>query len=141
MGGKPELDLIVERSDGAPVLGVRDKREHDALMSLVPYVRDRVINIILELRAAGHQPYCIEGLRSRERQVQLKRDGFTKTLQSLHLKGKAADIVDADLFWGASRAFWAALGSACRHNGLLWGGAWKGFYDPAHVEYRGLKIG
>ena len=135
------MDLLVKRSDGIEILRAKDLHEKAAIESLQWFVRDRVLNILLELRREGFDPCCNEGLRSLERQKQLVAGGTSWTLNSLHLKGKAADIVDAKLLWGASKAFWSAVGSAARHQGMLWGGTWKGKKrDVAHVEWRGGRI-
>lgn len=41
----------------------------------------------------------IEGLRTLERQKQLKAEGFSRTLKSRHLTGHAVDVVPFPILW------------------------------------------
>jgi hypothetical protein len=41
------------------------------------------------------------------------------------------------LAWGASAAFWKALGEEAKKQNLYWGGDWKTDYDPGHVQLLG----
>lgn len=133
-------DCLVYRSDGNPVYQGRDAREKAALDSLQWYVKDRVLNILLEMRREGFDPYCNQGKRRPAQQIANVKKGVSWTLFSKHLVGKAADIIDAKLGWGASKAFWAALAAACRHQGMFWGGLWPKLIDKAHVEWQNGRI-
>ena len=92
-----------------------------------------------------------EGLRSYERQVQLKNEGKSKTLKSYHLKqsdgyGHAVDV--AALVPGAngkSTVSWdlkyyakinEAVQKAASELGvkITWGGSWKTFVDSPHFQ-------
>lgn len=92
-----------------------------------------------------------EGVRSYERQVQLKNEGKSKTLKSYHLKhddgyGHAVDV--AALVPGAngkSTVSWdlkyytkinEAVQRAAKELGvkITWGGSWKTFVDSPHFQ-------
>lgn len=73
----------------------------------------------------------IEGVRSRERQEQLFKSGASKTLDSLHLTGRAVDLAA----WVGGRHSWdwplyydiaEAMRDAAIAEGvvLVWGGVW-----------------
>ena len=55
----------------------------------------------------------------------------TRTLQSRHLQGEAADVVHAELAWDAPPGFWADLRAAAEAEGLQIG---PPSYDVAHVQ-------
>lgn len=131
---------MVDRSNGVHKYLAHTPEERRALMSLVPYFRDRVIGVLLDMRERGFDPLVAEGRRSLARQVDLKRKGRTRALLSRHLVGKAVDIVDRKKGWQAERRFWSALGSAYREHGIYWGGLWRAFPDPCHGEWRGGRI-
>jgi hypothetical protein len=58
--------------------------------------------------------------------------GFvTRTLQSVHLQGEAADVVHAQLGWNAPPEFWEDLRAAAEAEGLEIG---PPAYDVAHVQ-------
>ncbi len=118
-----------------------------------------VLEILEQLEAKGYQPFVAEGLRSIEQQREKVNKGYSKTMNSYHLSGMAADIVDKRWLWNIplSHPFWKDLGEitlnlAKTTPGLRWGGVWqegrmerflralkgqeKFFVDPAHVELR-----
>jgi len=82
-----------------------------------------------------------EGLRTIERQRQLKAAGASRTLNSRHITGHAVDVaalVGRDVRWDwplydkIAKAFKAAaaeLGIA-----ITWGGDWTTFKDGPHFE-------
>ena len=82
-----------------------------------------------------------EGLRTREKQIELVKAGASRTTRSRHLTGHAIDIAawvaggvrwDWPLYDELSRAFKQAaaeLGVA-----IVWGGDWKSFRDGPHYE-------
>ena len=117
-----------------------DKREHDAIISLVDYVQTRVLRVLVRMVKQGHNPYCIEGKRSLARQLMLMATGRSKTRHSKHLVGKAADIVDAKLFWKASDEFKLDLVASTVAEGMVSGYKWKSFGrfgDWCHLEWGG----
>lgn len=82
-----------------------------------------------------------EGLRTVERQKQLKAAGATTTLNSRHLTGHAVDLIA--LVGGEVRWDWplyhkiaAAMKQAAKELNvpLEWGGNWKTFKDGPHYQ-------
>lgn len=83
----------------------------------------------------------LEGLRSKERQAQLVKEGKSQTMNSRHLTGHAVDI--APLVGGKVSWEWpeyhklaAAMKQAAKELGVAidWGGDWKTFKDGPHFE-------
>ena len=74
--------------------------------------------------------------RTRETQIELMRQGRSKTLYSMHRLGLALDfyyivnhrVVD-------SNEFYITLAEICEELGLEWGGRWKSFPDKPHVQF------
>lgn len=82
-----------------------------------------------------------EGLRTREKQIELVRAGASRTTRSRHLTGHAIDIAawvaggvrwDWPLYEELSRAFKQA--AAELNVPITWGGDWKTFRDGPHYE-------
>ena len=82
-----------------------------------------------------------EGLRTREKQIELVRAGASRTTRSRHLTGHAIDIAacvagevrwDWPLYEELSRAFKQA--AAELNVPIVWGGDWKTFRDGPHYE-------
>lgn len=83
----------------------------------------------------------LEGLRTRERQVQLVASGASRTMKSRHLTGHAVDLgawVGGALRWDwplyrviAVHMKMAALGLAIP---IEWGGDWTTFHDGPHFQ-------
>jgi peptidoglycan L-alanyl-D-glutamate endopeptidase CwlK len=81
-----------------------------------------------------------EGLRTKERQAQLVKAGASKTMNSRHITGHAADVAAwvggvrwdwplyAKIAWAFKKAA-ADLGVP-----IVWGGDWKSFKDGPHFE-------
>ncbi len=85
----------------------------------------------------------IEGLRTKERQAQLVKDGFSQTMNSKHLTGRAVDIIPFPVLanWSGYKAQqWKdiadAMKAAAKEQGvrLTWGGDWRSFIDKPHYE-------
>lgn len=82
-----------------------------------------------------------EGLRTREKQIELVRAGASRTTRSRHLTGHAIDVAawvagevrwDWPLYEELSRTFKrAALELKIP---IAWGGDWKSFRDGPHYE-------
>lgn len=143
---------------GGTVNGDVTKITSDDLAELHPDCRKKVEAIVAGLKKRGFSPIVYETLRSPERAAYLKEKGYSKAgTASLHCKRAAADIVDGRkgpdgraVYWGASVSgvpadqvetrkkmaaeFFAALGEEAEKAGMEWGGSWKSFPDPAHVE-------
>ena len=82
-----------------------------------------------------------EGLRSKERQEQLVKDGKSRTMNSRHLTGHAVDVaalVNGKVSWEweyyekIADAFFQA--AAELKVPIVWGGSWKTFKDGVHFE-------
>lgn len=90
----------------------------------------------------------VEGLRTYERQVQLKKDGFSKTLKSYHLKqsdghGHAVDLYpyyNGSVQVEPDKEKWLMINKAmmeCAEElgvNLTWGGNWKTIVDQPHYQ-------
>lgn len=118
----------------------RLKQSPRHLESLDPEFRERVVAVLEALRAEGWEPVIISGRRTTAQQKRIVAAGNSRTMNSLHLCGRAVDIADARHGWrGAARSpdfpFWEALGRASRAQGLIWGGDWKR-PDIPHVQSR-----
>jgi len=82
-----------------------------------------------------------EGLRSKDRQIQLVAAGASKTLNSRHITGHAVDL--AALVGGSVRWDWplydriamaVKAAAADLDVPIVWGGDWKSFKDGPHFE-------
>lgn len=82
-----------------------------------------------------------ETRRSQERQDWLVANGYSKTLKSNHSSGRAVDIVwykDGKWSWEHDDDYklMAGLVKEKFDDKVIWGGDFKGFYDPYHWEMR-----
>jgi len=107
--------------------------------SLEPGVREKVRRVLVKLEQKKWQPRVAEGRRTLAEQREKVRRGVSKTMNSKHLCGIAADVIDRRYAWGGPAAntnfqFWRDLGAAAKSEGLVWGGDWKSFKDVAHIE-------
>lgn len=118
----------------------------------------KVRAVLRDLQGHGWKPLIAEGLRTLEQQRAKVQAGYSKTMNSKHLKqadgyGHAADIVDARYLWNDNSFFYKLfrcptckvpgfrdhLGSSARAHNLRWGGTWKSYGkygDWAHVELK-----
>lgn len=99
----------------------------------------RVVKRAIELTPVDFT--ITEGLRTRERQLQLVAAGASQTKNSRHLTGHAVDV--AALVGGEVRWDWplygriaAAFKQAASEEGvdIVWGGDWKTLRDGPHFE-------
>lgn len=81
------------------------------------------------------------GLRSAHRQLELVRDGKSKTLRSKHLEGRAIDFyayVDGNGSWDTEHLAMVAASFLQAANKLgykiSWGGLWRSFKDYPHIQ-------
>lgn len=106
---------------------------------LKPEMRTSVANIQSYLFLYNLPLKLFETFRTAERQAQLVKDGYSKTLNSKHLIGEAADFVVCDggkWSWDYEKykLQYNMLGVIIRHVGLIWGGDFKSIFDPCHAE-------
>jgi len=101
-----------------------------------PVFRTRVDRTLNRLEQLGYQPRVASGVRTLSEQRALVRAENSLTVDSAHVWGFGADIVDRRWGWNvpAGRTYWQDLMGAAQAEGLVSGGAWKRFPDPAHVE-------
>lgn len=98
--------------------------------------------IILEAYAQSPVKFIVtEGIRTRQRQAVLVAQGASKTMNSRHLTGHAADIapiVDGEVRWDwpLFHAIAPVVKEAAKKLGLKveWGGDWKKFRDGPHFQ-------
>lgn len=86
----------------------------------------------------------LEGVRTKERQLELYNSGASKTMNSRHLSGHAVDlgaVIDGRLSWDwplydkiAEAMFIAEDNISLWDSKLTWGGNWKTFKDGPHFE-------
>jgi peptidoglycan LD-endopeptidase CwlK len=115
------------------ILGERSKRN----LSGVHPDLVRVVARALELSPVDFT--VIEGLRTPERQAELMKQGFTRTLKSRHIIGQAVDIVPLPVDWKNPEPFKLvaeAMKRAAAEIGvkITWGGDFKTFVDLPHYQ-------
>lgn len=115
------------------ILGQRSKRNLEGVHPELV----RVVVRALELSPVDFT--VIEGLRTPERQAELLKQGFTRTLKSRHIVGQAVDIVPLPVDWKNPEPFKLvakAMKDAAKELGvkITWGGDWKSFKDLPHYQ-------
>lgn len=90
--------------------------------------RAKVAAILGDLDRLGCNAKIYEAKRTVAQQREKVRLGYSKTMNSYHLKrgtdggAKAADIADRAKAWNAHKRFWLILGASAWARGLGWGG-------------------
>ena len=112
------------------------KRSTDNLQGVHPDLV-RVVKRALELSPVDFT--VIEGLRTKERQAELLKQGFTRTMNSRHIIGQAVDIVPLPVDWNNPKPFGLvaeAMKKAAAELGvkITWGGDFKSFVDMPHYQ-------
>lgn len=125
-------------------------------------IKSSLSGIVLAAAQKSSHPFVVnEGLRTRERQVQLVNSGASKTMNSKHLTGDAVDLWPIDpatkkklpsdaafprgsaearaadkALWDALRKISVAVKAEASKRGIkvVWGGDWKSFPDGPHFE-------
>ena len=112
-------------------------------------VDTKLVNVLNELIKIMDVT-IIEGVRSKERQAELLKQGATKVKYSKHMEGKAVDLAPYPIDW-KNRDGFHYMGGMIRgiakqlNVPVRWGGDWNtdgdvkdnGFDDLVHVELRG----
>lgn len=122
---------------------------------LGPTSRQRLATVNPTLQAVVQRAFetvpfdvtVIEGIRSKERQAQLVKQGASKTMNSKHLTGNAVDLAPYPVDWNNKERFntlAAHVLAAAKELGVKvrWGGDWnqngdwkdERFYDGPHFE-------
>lgn len=81
----------------------------------------------------------LEGIRTKERQVQLVASGASRTMNSRHLTGHAVDLAPLPIDWTNREAFRTVantMKAAAKELGIgiEWGGDFKSFSDMPHFQ-------
>ena len=111
-------------------------------------VDDKLITVLNELIKIMDVT-IIEGVRSKERQAELLKQGATKVKYSKHMEGKAVDLAPYPIDWDNRDGF-HYMGGMIRgiaqqlNINVRWGGDWDSdgdindnkFDDLVHVEIR-----
>jgi hypothetical protein len=101
------------------------------LLRIDKTIRPAVDAVVRDLERQGQRPLIDAGVwRSPADQLDKFKHGFSKVKWGYHCAttkdGKpdslAADIVDANRMWNASREFWLRLGASALEHKLGWGG-------------------
>ena len=105
-------------------------------------VHPDLVRVIKRASEISKQPFMVvEGVRTLERQKELKQIGATTTLNSRHLTGHAVDLVplvdgkvrwDWPLYRKLAPFIWEA--AKLEKVPLEWGGDWKKFPDAPHWQ-------
>ncbi len=105
-------------------------------------VHPDLVRVIRRASAETKVPFAVvEGLRTLERQKQLKAAGATKILNSRHITGHAVDLVplvdgEARWDWSLNHRLAPVIRAAARAENvpLECGGDWKSFPDAPHWQ-------
>ena len=106
-------------------------------------VHPDLVKVILHGMSISYVDFTVtEGLRSKERQEALVKDGKSQTMNSRHLTGHAADIIcydeEGNGTWDMSyyrRAADAILKAGNELNvNVEWGGNWESLVDGPHFQ-------
>ncbi|MEO8275758.1 MAG: RHS repeat-associated core domain-containing protein [Thermoanaerobaculia bacterium] len=113
-------------------------RDIHRLGTLDDNFRAALESVFSNLQTQGWDPGIPEtgGVRSLAEQQEKVRLGLSRTMNSQHLFGKAADVVNRSTGYslGHGDPFAQSLRQAAAAQGLVWGGDWKSFPDPFHIE-------
>ena len=119
----------------AIILGARS-------LSRLEGVHPDLVRVVKRAAATSDLDFTVlEGLRTLDRQKQLKAQGATKTMNSRHLTGHAVDLApmldgkvswDWPLYHRLAKIVKAA--AAAEKVPLTWGGDWRTFKDGPHWE-------
>lgn len=124
-----------------------DKRADSNIASLDPRVQNQMKAVVLELRLR----YGIDvrggsqgGFRTYSEQDEIYSRGSSKAKggQSNHNFAIAMDVAifeNGNYLSKGSEWQYKTYGNIAKKQGLMWGGDWKSFFDPAHVEFKHNK--
>jgi len=114
------------------------QRSKDRLKGVHPDLV-RVVELAISLTSVDFA--VTEGLRTRERQAQLLKEGKSKTMNSRHITGHAVDLaawVGGTVNWDFTN--YTKIAEAMKKASqqlsvpIVWGGDWKTFKDGPHFE-------
>jgi len=134
-----EVETVVEVKDNKKPTFTLGSKSKGKLIGVHP---DLVAVVERAIEISTKQDFTVlEGLRTKERQRQLVRDGKSQTMNSRHLTGHAVDLApvvngsiswDWDYYWELERV----MKQASKELGvpIEWGGDWTTFKDGPHWQ-------
>lgn len=112
------------------------------LSQVKPELIKHIFPIMVCEENLGWEPVVAEGLRTVAQERVKVREGNSQTMHSMHIVGRAVDIVDLRYQWEGRASslkfkFWLDQGK-CAHEegGVTWGGDWHSFKDVAHIQLK-----
>lgn len=115
-------------------------------------VDSKLVEIVELAITLSEIDFCVtEGLRSKDRQIQLVAEGRSRTLNSKHIVGKAVDLaalVDGHVSWNLKEYFKIAeaMKEAANKLGIkiTWGAVWDKYLnditEPLDVEVSNYSL-
>jgi peptidoglycan L-alanyl-D-glutamate endopeptidase CwlK len=132
-----ELDDLLSKIPAAPKLP-RVSTPAPVAASLNPQLAQQADEIAAAVKARGFDVRLGSTVRTPEGQAEKVEQGLSRTYHSRHLTGDAVDFNAYDehgnYIKDGSHPAYAAIGEEARKRGLTWGGDFKSFHDPSHVE-------
>ena len=131
----------VKQACGNKVEEIKHEQEFSAALekyiSRLNGVNTNLCNVVKKASLITKQPFIItEGLRTKERQVELVKQGKSKTMNSNHITGKAVDLaplVNGKVSWDIKYFYEIAeaMRKACKELKvrIRWGGCWEYLND------------
>jgi hypothetical protein len=122
-----------------------DKRADENIASLDPRVQDQMKALVLELRlryGIDVRGGFLGGFRTYAEQDEIFARGASRAKggQSNHNFAIAMDVAiyeNGKYLSKGTEWQYATYGKIAKEKrGLMWGGDWKSFFDPTHVEYK-----
>lgn len=105
-------------------------------------VDERLVNVVKRAIEISEVDFAVtEGLRTKERQVELMKAGATRTMNSKHIVGKAVDlaaVVGTEIRW--DWPLYTKIATAMKRAAeilnvkIIWGGDWITFKDGPHFQ-------
>lgn len=111
-------------------------------LSRLQGVHPDLVRVVKKAAAISDLDFTVlEGLRTKERQAQLMKQGATKTMNSRHLTGHAVDLapmLDGVVSWDwplyHRLAKIVKMAAVIEGVAITWGGDWRIFKDGPHWE-------
>ncbi len=107
--------------------------------ALYPDFKDKIVQLMANMKAQGKEIYLTEGFRTAKRQndlfVQIPKVTNAKGLQSYHQYGLAADFAFINYNFNPPANWWNVLESEAEKLCLISGNNWQGFQDKPHIEW------
>ena len=104
-------------------------------------IHDDLYEVVFLARLMSKVPFEVtDGLRTIEEQRDYFNNGFSTTMNSKHLTGRAVDLVPIPVRW--DREAFEPIAEAMKKASdmldipIVWGGDWKTFKDYPHFELR-----